>query len=84
MEMGVPMNIVATVKGGLKESQLSQRTAKKLVTRMGTSVALQLMKVQWMRRSRSRASYGDLWQLAGCLRATYVTFITKLFLTLKR
>ena len=53
MEMGVPMNIVVMVKGDLKESQLSQGTTKKLVTRMGTSVALQLMKVQWMRCSRS-------------------------------
>ena len=53
MVMGVPMSIVVMVKVGQKEDQLSQRTAKKLEMRMGTSVTLLQRKAQWMKHSRS-------------------------------
>ena len=53
VEMSVPMNIVVMVKVGQEEDQLSQRTAKKLETRMGTLVTLLRKKAQWMRHSRS-------------------------------
>ena len=59
---------VAMVKGGQKEVKLNLRPATILVMRMGTSVALQLMKAQWMavdevqqqrEDSAFRAQYND-------------------------